>query len=102
MEYPVKKFDHLNRLIYVDWNGIERCINIYWGDTNKVKIKYRLWNQEAEVEAYDKNGNVVFETISGAPVLKFPRLKIEKGRIAYCVDKKKVNEWMLKLECHKK
>jgi hypothetical protein len=101
-EYPIKKHDSLNRLIYVDWNGVERLINIYWGDTNKVKIKYRLWNDDAEVEAYDKNGNQVFNSSSGVAVFKFPRLRIEKGRVSYIVDKKKIKEWVLKLECIKK
>ena len=101
-EYPIKKYDHLNRLIYVDWNGIERCINIYWDDTNSLKIKYRLWNQDAEVEAYDKKGNQILTTTSGVPIVKFPRLKIEKQNIFYIVDKKKITEWLKKLECIKK
>jgi len=73
-EYPIKKFDKLNRMVYVDWNGVERCINIYWGDTNKIKIKYRLWHSDTEVEAYDKNGNSIMKTSSGSLVVRLPRL----------------------------
>ncbi len=101
-EYPLKKYDHLNRLIYVDWNGVERVIKIYWDDTDKVKIKYRLWREETEVEAYDKSGNQIFSSSSGNLSFRLPRLKIEYERIYYSVDKKKVKEWMKKLECLKK
>lgn len=102
MEYPFKKFDHLNRLIYVDWNGIERCINIYWDDTNKIKIKYRLWNDETEVEAYDKNGDTILQSSAGKIVINFPRLRIENGRMYYVIEKNKIKEWLLKLDCNKK
>lgn len=101
-EYPIKKYDHLNRLIYVAWNDIERIINVYWGDTERIKIKYRLWREEAEVEAFDKSGNQVFSTSRGVPTIKFPRLKIEKNKVFYVVDKKKMKEWIEKLECMKK
>ena len=102
MDFPIKKYDHLNRMIYVDWNGVERCINIYWNDTNKIKIKYRLWHKETEVEAYDKKGNIVFRSSAGVIALNFPRLKIDNGRIRYVIDKKKVTEWLKKLESKKK
>ncbi len=102
MEFPIKKYDHLNRMIYVDWNGVERCINIYWDDTNKIKIKYRLWHKEIEVEAYDKKGRIVFRNSAGVSVLKFPRLRIENGKMIYIVDKKKIIEWLNKLETVKK
>lgn len=100
-EYPIKKYDNLNRLIYVDWNGIERIVNIYWGETDRVKIKYRLWRDEAEVEAFDKSGNQIFSTSRGVTGIKLPRLKIEKDKIVYVVDKKKITEWLKKLECVK-
>lgn len=101
-EYPVKKYDKLNRLIYVDWNGVERSINIYWDDTEKIKIKYRLWNQEAEVEAFDKNGNKIFSNATGTIVIKLPRIKLEKKNIFYVIEKKKIAEWKQKLESKKK
>jgi len=97
MEYPIKKFDSLNRMVYVDWNGVERCANVYWSNTKNVKIKYRYWHQDIEVEAYDKNGIVIMKSSSGILSLKLPRLIIESGKITYCVDKKKIIEWSQKL-----
>jgi hypothetical protein len=96
-EYPLKKFDHLNRMVYVDWNGVERCVNVYWGDTNKIKIKYRLWHNDSEVEAYDKNGNIIIRSSAGLLSLRMPRLVYENGKMAYVVDKKKIEEWRQKL-----
>lgn len=89
-------------MIYVDWNGIERSINIYWNDTKKIKIKYRLWHEEADVEAYDINGKVIFQKSAGLYHLKLHRLNIKNGRLRYVVDKKKVDEWSKKLDCLKK
>lgn len=100
IEYPIKKFDHLDRMIYVDWNGIERCINIFWDDTKKIKIKYRLWYNETEVEAYDKKGNIILQSSTG--IMKFPRLKIKDGILFYVVEGKKIKEWLQKLDCKKK
>ena len=102
MEYPIKKYDHLNRVIYIDWNGVERCINIFWDDTNKIKIKYRLWHSETEVEAFDKKGKVVLQSSAGIVTINFPRLKFSNGRLFYMVDKKILNEWIKKLDCKKK
>lgn len=102
MDFPIKKYDHLNRMIYVDWNGIERCINIFWDDTDKIKIKYRLWNNETEVEAYDLKGNVVFKRSTGVMVVDFPRLKMKNNKMFYIVDKKKIDEWLQKLDYQKK
>nr|QBM02753.1 hypothetical protein [uncultured archaeon] len=101
IEYPIKKFDNLNRVIYIDWNGVERCINVFWGDTNKIKIKYRLWHSETEVEAYDEKGNVIFQSSAGVIVIKFPRLKIKDGKLLYTVERKKIKEWLKKLDCNK-
>lgn len=101
MEYPIKKYDNLNRLIYVDWNGVERCINMYWDDTTNIKIKYRLWNKEAQVEAFDKNGNVIISNITGSIIIKLPKLKVNELGFYYCVEKKKIQEWMKKLDCNK-
>lgn len=101
IDYPIKKYDKLNRLIYVDWNGIERLVNIYWDDTNKIKIKYRLYSNDAEVEAYDKNGKVIIRSVSGKFILDLPKLKIKNSRVLYSVDKKKIKEWQEKLENNK-
>jgi len=101
IEYPIKKYDKLNRVIYVDWNGVERCINIYWGDTDKIKIKYRLYSSDAEVWAYDKNGKVIIRNVSGKFVLDLPRLKIKNNIVTYNVDKNKLKEWQEKLENNK-
>lgn len=92
-DYPIKNFDKLNRMVYVDWNGVERCINVYWDDTDKVKIKYRLWHNDAEVEAYDRNGKTIIKSSSGMVSIRFPRLTIENRKISYSVEKNKIEEW---------
>lgn len=98
IDYPIRKYDKLNRLIYIDWNGIERCINIYWDDTDKIKIKYRLYSDDSEVEAYDKNGKVIIKNVSGKFIIDLPRFKMKNGKVSYCIDKKLIKEWQEKLE----
>ena len=102
VEYPIKKYDHLNRMIYVDWNGVERCVNIFWENTKNIKIKYRLWSEESEIEAYDKSGNVIIHCSAGKLSVKLPRFRMDNEKIKYIVDKKKIKEWIQKLESKKK
>lgn len=96
-EYPIKKFDKLNRMVYVDWNGVERIINIYWDDTNKIKIKYRLWHNDYEVEAYNLKGKIIMKYSAGSFFLKLPRLTMKDNITSYIVDKNKITEWREKV-----
>lgn len=97
MEYPIKKYDSLNRLIYVDWNGVERVVMTYWGDTKQVKIKYRLFHQDQEVIAYDQNGNVIVEKSHGSLMLKLERFIIHQGKMAYAVSPENIDKWKKKI-----
>lgn len=91
--FPIRKYDDLKRLIYVDYNGIERIINVYWNDTNKIKIKYRLWNKDTEMEAFDKNGKVIIKSSAGIFIADTPHINIKNGRLSFKVSQKKLKEW---------
>jgi hypothetical protein len=97
MEYPIKKYDELNRLIYVDWNGIERVIMTYWENTKQVKIKYRLFYQDQEVIVYDRFGKTIVEKSQGSLKLTLPRLIIFRGQIAYAVSPENITLWRQKI-----
>jgi|ERR1035437_6490618 hypothetical protein len=95
-EYPIKTFDHLNRLIYIAKNDVERVVNIYWADTNQIKIKYRLWKDESEteIEAYNPNGEVIVRISLGKNEITLSRLKIINGSIKkWIISSEKINEW---------
>lgn len=92
--YPIKKTDYLDRPIYVDWNGIERTIYKYWDKTKKVKIKWRLFNQEASFDAYDKNGKNIISYSSGTLEINLPWVWADQqGEIGFKVDKSKLIRW---------
>lgn len=54
--YPIKKYDHLGRVVYVNWDNIERTANVYWGNTDKVKIKYSYFNNEVSFDVFTQDG----------------------------------------------
>jgi pullulanase/glycogen debranching enzyme len=91
--YPIKKIDNLGRLLYVDWNGIERSVYKYWKDTINIKVKYRLFHQETSFDVYDTSGKNILSYSSGVFEINLPRLwsdsyggigfKIEKNRLLY-------------------
>jgi hypothetical protein len=100
-EYPETKFDNLGRRIYVDWNGAERSIYRYWGDTKSVKIKYRLYHDDASFDAYDKNGKNILSYSSGVLEVRLPRFwTSSNGDISFTAERSRMIKW--KNICSKK
>lgn len=64
-EYPIKKKDNLGRLVYIKWNDIERSANVYWDNTENIKIKYKYYNTDVSFDAYDKAGKNVISYNGG-------------------------------------
>lgn len=93
-EYPVVKNDSLGRRIYVDWNGAERSIYKYWNDTKSIKIKYRLYHDDASFDAYDKNGKNVISYSCGVLEMKLPKLWTDScGELCFCAEKNRIVKW---------
>ncbi len=92
--YPIRKTDNLGRQTYVDWNGVERTIYKYWGDTKKIKVKYRLYHQEASFDAYDRLGKTIMSYASGTFEINLPRVWSDKnGDISFRTSKRKLLIW---------
>lgn len=64
MEYPVKYKDKLGRTVYVLENEFERIVFVYYGETDKKKIKYHYINKDVYVDAFSKSGSIIFSTVS--------------------------------------
>jgi hypothetical protein len=93
-EYPLTKTDHLGRRIYVDWNGAERSIYKYWGDTKSIKIKYRLYHDDASFDAYDKNGTNIISYSSGVLDLRLPRFWTDnQGELFFYIERSRITKW---------
>ena len=93
--YPLlKKVDNLGRTIYIDWNGVERTIYVYYGDTSKMKLKYRLFHKETSLDAYDTSGKSILSYDAGKFEINVPGVWISKdGEVNFRVDKIKLKEW---------
>jgi hypothetical protein len=63
-EYPVKYKDKLGRTVYVLENEFERIVFVYYGNTDKKKIKYHYINQDVYVDAFSRSGVIIFSTVS--------------------------------------
>lgn len=93
--YPLlKKVDNLGRVIYIDWNGVERTIYVYYGNTSKVKLKYRLFHKETSLDAYNTSGKIIISYDAGKLEINIPGVWVHKdGGIDFRVDKVKLKEW---------
>ena len=93
-KYPIRKIDNLGRLLYVDWNGIERSVYKYWKDTPNIKVKYRLFHQETSFDAYDTSGKIILSYSSGVFDINLPRLWSNKnGGIGFKIEKHRLLAW---------
>lgn len=78
----IEKRDKLNRLVYVNFNEVERVIYKYYGNTNKIKIKIRLVSKEQIIEIYNKEGNIIYSDEASNNFIKMKNIKIYKNKIS--------------------
>jgi hypothetical protein len=91
---PLFKKDNLNRIIYIRWNSCVRVINKYYGDTHKLKIKYRIYNDETSIEIYDQNQEVIGSYESNKFSFKMSdKLTIYKNKLFFKVAQKTLSNW---------
>lgn len=62
--FPKIYKDKLGRVIYVLENEFERVAFTYYGSTKKIKIKYHYMNENFYIDAFSKNGKLIFSTFS--------------------------------------
>jgi hypothetical protein len=78
----IEKRDKLNRLVYVNFNEVERVIYKYYGNTNKIKIKIRLVSKEQIIEIYNKEGRIIYSDETNNNFIKMKNIKIYKNKIS--------------------
>lgn len=76
------KTDKLNRVIYKKLNDVERFIFKYYGDTNKLKIVIKLFNQTETADVFDKNGDLIFYNSDGFNNFDLSCIKIYNNTIS--------------------
>lgn len=63
-DYPKRYKDNLGRVIYALENEFERTVFMYYGDTNRIKIKYHYINKDVYIDAFSRTGAIIFSTVS--------------------------------------
>ena len=102
IEYPIKKIDYLNRVIYIDYNGYERIVKTYWTNTNNIKVKYSYFGNEVLIQAFDKNAKKILTVSNLGYDLNLNNLIISKDRIEFVVEQNKIKDWKNKIKNNKK
>jgi len=98
-DFPIKKYDYLNRLIYIDWDGNEKIINKYWGKSKSIKIKYRIFGNDINTEAYDEQGKLIINYMKGRNLILLDRIRVDNfGIIEFKVDKNIMKRWRKKIK----
>lgn len=64
IEYPKEYRDKLNRINYVLNNEYQKIIYTYYGETNKIKIKYIYFRKNVYFDAFSKTGEVIFSNVT--------------------------------------
>lgn len=62
--YPKRYKDKNGRIVYSQENEFERVVLIYYGDTDRIKIKYHYFHKDLYVDVFSKSGQIIFSTVS--------------------------------------
>lgn len=63
-DYPKRYKDNLGRIIYALENEFERTVFMYYGNTNRIKVKYHYINKDVYIDAFSRTGEIIFSTVS--------------------------------------
>lgn len=87
--YPQEYRDKLNRVVYVLLNEYEKIIYTFYGETNRIKVKYIVFKKNIYFDVFSRTGEVIFSNVTN----NFFDCRIEKkydGTIDFIVHPKKI------------
>lgn len=61
--YPKIYRDKLNRINYIIQNEFQKTIYTFYGDSNKIKVKYVYFRKNVYFDVFSKTGEVIFSTV---------------------------------------
>jgi hypothetical protein len=61
--YPKIYRDKLNRINYILQNEFQKIIYTFYGETNKIKVKYVYFRKNVYFDVFSKTGEVIFSTV---------------------------------------
>ena len=59
LNYPITKTDRLNRVFWQKNSSTNEIFRDFWGDSNRVKIIYRKFNNDYTIDLYDCNSKFI-------------------------------------------
>ena len=95
-EYPVSELDVLGREVVLELSPGVKIVKTYWGKTNKVKVRYRIYNSETEFAVYDFNEKVIISNDGGIFRVTLKNLKITSTEFKYKVKSEILENWKTK------
>lgn len=87
--YPQEYRDKLNRVVYVLLNEYEKIIYTFYGETNRIKVKYIVFKKNIYFDVFSRTGEVIFSNVTN----NFFDCRIEKkydGTIDFIVHPEKI------------
>lgn len=63
MNYPQLFKDKLGRTIYIIENEFQKIIYTFYGESNKIKVKYVYFRNNVYFDVFSKSGEVIFSTL---------------------------------------
>lgn len=61
--YPKIYRDKLNRINYIIQNEFQKTIYTFYGESNKIKVKYVYFRKNVYFDVFSKTGEVIFSTV---------------------------------------
>ncbi len=87
--YPKMYHDKLNRLAYVLENEFEKTIYTFYGQSNKIKVKYKFYRQDVKFDVFTESGYLLLSNFSERDV-KFK--KTPYGTIKFTIHPNKLKK----------
>lgn len=94
----LEKRDNLNRLLYINLNGVERIIYRYYGNTNITKFIIRLFAEEQTVEVFNKKGKLIYSNFGSYKFIKLKNITVSDDYIKIKLPKKIKEEYIEKIK----
>lgn len=93
---PIVKLDKLGRKIYTKNSSTNEVFIDYWGDSQSVKIIYRVYGGDVVINAYDtKNSNIL--EISDRLYIDLPDFNLSRQNFYFGVKESIFEQWDKKL-----
>ena len=90
MEYPRKFKDKLGRVIYTEVDEFEKNFYTFYGDSNKIKVKYISRKESVYFDAFSRKGSLLISNVFGDHNNSIKKNKWKGFSFVICKEKLKI------------